>query len=162
MPSPRQPAKGKACKRTNGFCTQTASNQKKKAARSPVFPRFPHSREILCGKKFASLRQERNFFQQRNPVFAARKRPPGRRNVPYGQFPRPFFNTSPPISALPPRRMDAESGGKLSFLMGNHVIWRHFGKLPETTAPPFIPQIPAHPHVVRVQLVTRFRFVHFK
>ena len=127
MPSTRQPVKEKAGKRTNGSRTRAASNQKEKPARSPAFPRFPHSREFLCGKKFASLRQERNFFQQRNSVFAARKRPPRRRNAPYGQFPRLFFNNSAPVSALPPHRTDAESGGKPSFLTGNPGIWRHSG-----------------------------------
>ena len=106
------PAEGKAGKRTNGFCTQPAYNQEEKAARSPVFPRFPHARERLCGKKSAALRQDGNFFQQRNSVFAARKRMPGRRNVPYGQFTRPFFNTSGAISALPPRRTGAAFGRK--------------------------------------------------
>ena len=80
-----------ACKKAAGFCTRTASNQEKKSARSPAFSCFPHSREFLCGKKSASLRQEINFFQQRNPVFAARKRAKKRRNAPYGQFSRPFF-----------------------------------------------------------------------
>ena len=55
-----------------------------------------------------ALRQERNFFQQRNPVFAAQKRIPRRRNAPYGQFPRLIFNTSGAISAQPSRRTDAE------------------------------------------------------
>ena len=117
----------KACRMTNGFCTRKGSNQKGKAVRSPVFPRFPHSRRFLCGKKFSSLRQERNFFAQRNPVFAARKRPPRRRNVPYGQFSRLLFNNSASISVLPSRRMDAASGGKPSFLTGNPRNWRHSG-----------------------------------
>lgn len=127
-PSPRQPVRGKACKRTNGFWTRKVSNQKKKSVRSPVFPRLPHSRKLLCGRKFASLRQERNFFQQRNSVFAARKRPPRRRNAPYGQFPPPFFNNSGPISVLPLLREDAEEGGNPYFLTENPGIWRHFQK----------------------------------
>ena len=112
----------KARKKTDGFCTRTASNQKEKAVRSPAFSRFPRSRKFLCGKKFSSLRQERNFFQQRNSVFAARKRPPRRRNAPYGQFSRPFFNTSGSISALPSRRTDADRGGKPSILTGKPKI----------------------------------------
>ena len=112
----------KARKKTDGFCTRTASNQKEKAVRSPAFSRFPRSRKFLCGKKFSSLRQERNFFQQRNSVFAARKRPPRRRNAPYGQFSRPFFNTSGSISALPSRRTDADRGGKPSILAGKPKI----------------------------------------
>ena len=119
------PRGGKAGKKTNGFCTRKAPNQKGKAARSPAFPRFPHARKRLCGKKFSSLRQERNFFQQRNPVFAARKRPPRRKNAPYKQFLRPFFNNSPPISALPPRHRDAASSGKIFVLTVFHGIWRH-------------------------------------
>ena len=126
--SPRAiPTGRKACKTSAGFCTRTASNQKKKSAQSPVFPRFPHSREFLCGKKFASLRQEINFFQQRNPVFAARKSPLRRRNAPYGQFPRPFFNTSGSISSLPSRRTDAGEGGEHCTLTEKPWIWRHSG-----------------------------------
>ena len=117
----------KACKKAAGFCTRTASNQKEKSARSPVFPRFPHSREFLCGKKFASLRQEINFFQQRNSIFAAQKRPPRRRNAPYGQSSRLFFNTSGPISVLPPRHTDAGLDGKPCFLTRIHGFWRHSG-----------------------------------
>ena len=119
------PRGGKAGTKTNGFCTREAPNQKEKAARSPVFPRFPHARKRLCGKKFSSLRQEENFFQQRNPVFAAQKRPPRRKNAPYGQLPRPFFNNSRPISALPPRHTGAASGGKAFVLTVFHGIWRH-------------------------------------
>ena len=124
LPPPRQPVRGKACKRTNGFCTRTASNQKEKAVRSPVFPRFPHSREFLCGKKFASLRQETNFFQQRNPVFAAQKRPPGRRNVPYGRFSRPFLCTDAinRVSTVPLHGRGIR--GKPSILIGNVGFWR--------------------------------------
>ena len=116
------PAEGKAGKRTNGFCTPPAYNQEEKAARSPVFPRFPHARERLCGKNFSSLRQEENFFQQRNPVFAARKRASRRRNVPYGQFLSPFFNTLGAISALPPCRTGVAYGGETFVLAGNRGI----------------------------------------
>ena len=126
--SPRAiPTGRKACKTSAGFCTRTASNQKKKSAQSPVFPRFPPARGFLCGKKFASLRQEINFFQQRNPVFAARKSPLRRRNAPYGQFPRPFFNTSGSISSLPSRRTDAGEGGEHCTLTEKPWIWRHSG-----------------------------------
>ena len=105
--SPRAiPTGRKACKTSAGFCTRTASNQKKKSAQSPVFPRFPPARGFLCGKKFASLRQEINFFQQRNPVFAAQKSPPRRRNAPYGQFPRPILcrDAINRVSTVPPHR----------------------------------------------------------
>ena len=123
--SPRAiPTGRKACKTSAGFCTRTASNQKKKSAQSPVFPRFPPARGFLCGKKFASLRQEINFFQQRNSIFAAQKRPPRRRNAPYGQFSRLFFNTSRSISVLPPRRTDAENSGIPSILTRNPKFWR--------------------------------------
>ena len=126
--SPRASRTGrKARKKSGGFCTRRASNQKGKTLQSPVFPRFPHSREFLCGKKFASLRQEINFFQQRNPVFAARKSPPRRRNAPCGQFPRPIFNTSGSISSLPSRRTDAGEGGEHCTLTEKPWIWRHSG-----------------------------------
>ena len=115
----------KPCKTSGGFCTRAASNQAGKTSVAPLFCLFPHSRGFLCGKKFSSLRQERNFFQQRNPVFAARKRPPRRKNAPYKQFLHPFFNNSPPISALPPRHRDAASSGKTFVLTVFHGIWRH-------------------------------------
>ena len=106
----------KPCKTSGGFCTRAASNQAGKTSAAPLFCLFPHFRGSLCGKKFSSLRQERNFFQQRNPVFAARKRASRRRNAPYGQFPRPFFNTSRSKSVLPSRRTDAVSDEKSSIL----------------------------------------------
>ena len=117
----------KLAKRQSGFARGKPPIRRKKSTRSPVFPRFPHSREFLCGKKFASLRQEINFFQQRNPVFAARKSPPRRRNAPCGQFPRPFFNTSGSISSLPSRRTDAGEGGEHCTLTEKPWIWRHSG-----------------------------------
>ena len=123
-PPPRRPVRGKAGKRTDGFCTREASNQEENAARSPVFPRFPHSRKRLCGKKFASLRQETNFFQQRNSIFAAQKRPPGRRNAPYGRFSRPFLCTDAinRVSTVPLHGRGIR--GKPSFLTGNSGICR--------------------------------------
>ena len=63
---------------------------KRKTARSPLFPRFPHAGKPLCGKKFPSLRQERNFFQQRNSIFAAQKNGTGRRNARILHFSAPF------------------------------------------------------------------------
>ena len=123
--SPRAiPTGRKACKTSAGFCTRTASNQKKKSAQSPVFPRFPHSREFLCGKKFASLRQEINFFQQRNSIFAAQKRPLKRRNASYRQFSRPFLCTDAinRVSTVPLHGRGIR--GKPSFLTGNSGICR--------------------------------------
>ena len=117
----------KACKKVGVFCTRKVSNQKEKAVRSPVFPRFPHTRKFLCGKKFSSLRQERNFFPQRNSIFAAQKRPPWRRNASYGQFSCLFFNNSGAISTLSPRHDRAEQSGKTYFLTAFTELWRHSG-----------------------------------
>ena len=127
MPPPRQPVRGKACKKAVGFCTRKVPNQKEKAVRSPVFPRFPHSRKFLCGKKFASLRQEKNFFQQRNPIFTAQKRILRRRNAPYEQFSRPLFNTSGSIFSLPAHHTGAEQGGIPNFLAAFPGLWLHSG-----------------------------------
>ena len=63
---------------------------KRKTARSPLFPRFPRAGKPLCGKKIPSLRQERNFFQQRNSIFAAQKNGTGRRNARILHFSAPF------------------------------------------------------------------------
>ena len=115
----------KPCKTSGGFCTRAAPNQTGKTSAAPLFCLFPHSRGFLCGKKFSSLRQERNFFQQRNPVFAARKRTLWRRNASYGRFSRPFFNSSGPVCVFPSLHGDAGLCGKPSILTGNAGIWRH-------------------------------------
>ena len=77
----RQPEGGMKDKRSAGFCTGEGSNQAENAARSPVFPGFPIFGEFLCGKKFPSLRQEENFFQQRNFILTAQKSSSGPGNA---------------------------------------------------------------------------------
>ena len=64
-----------------------------KALRSPVFPLFLHPQGVPCGKKVSSLRKAVRFFAESDSVFTAKKRLPGRRNAPYKQFLRLFFNS---------------------------------------------------------------------
>ena len=67
----------KDSKRTNGFCTQTGLPSRREKPPEAPFPPL---------STFPSLQQERNFFQHRNPVLAARKRTTRRRNAPYELF----------------------------------------------------------------------------
>ena len=86
----RQPGGGLPDKKSAGFCTDESPNQTEKAARSPGFPRFPASGKFLCGRNFPSLRQDANFFQQRNFVWGVRRWTFCRRNAIYEHFPGVF------------------------------------------------------------------------
>ena len=72
-----------------------------KAFRSPFFPFFLHPQGVPCGKKVSTLRKALHFFAESASVFTAKKRPPGRRNAPYKQFFRPFFNSPASVCGGP-------------------------------------------------------------
>ena len=86
----RQPGGGLPDKKSAGFCTDESPNQTEKGVRSPGFPRFPASGKFLCGRNFPSLRQDANFFQQRNFVWGVRRWTFSRRNAIYEHFPGVF------------------------------------------------------------------------
>ena len=89
-PPARQPSRLMADNPSLAFCAPPHPVWKRKTARSPLFPRFPHAGKPLCGKKFPSLLKETNFFQQRNSTFAAQKSGTGRRNARILHFSAPF------------------------------------------------------------------------
>ena len=80
-------------KRQTGVARGRTSSRAEKNFRSPVFPLFLHPQGVPCGKKVSSLRKAVRFFAESDSVFTAKKRLPGRRNAPYKQFLRPFFNS---------------------------------------------------------------------
>ena len=84
-----------------GFARGRTSSRAGKALRSPVFPFFLHLQELPCGKKVSSLRKAVHFFAESDSVFTAKKRPPRRRNAPYKQFFRPFFNSPASVCGGP-------------------------------------------------------------
>ena len=85
IPTPRQPRPERP----------SAPTRRKKAIRSPHFPVLPPCGEILCGRKFPSLRQATNFFAERNSILCAQKRRIWRRNVSYRHFHGFHFNNCP-------------------------------------------------------------------
>ena len=78
----------------SGFVGASRPDRREKGVRSPVFPRFPSCPGFLCGKKFASLRQEENFFQQRNSVLCGKKRRGNGGNARMMHFSASVFNIS--------------------------------------------------------------------
>ena len=84
------------------FARGRTPSREGKALRSSVFPFFLHPHGLPCGKKVSSLRKAVHFFAESDSVFTAKKRPPGRRNAPYKQFFRPFFNSPASVCDDPP------------------------------------------------------------
>ena len=93
-PSPASVPRGeRLAKGQTGVACSRTSSRAGNAFRSPVFPFFMHSQELLCGKKVSPLRKAVHFFAESDSVFTAEKRPQGRRNAPYKQFLHPVFNS---------------------------------------------------------------------
>ena len=84
------------------FARGRTPSREGKALRSSVFPFFLHPQGVPCGKKVSSLRKAVHFFAESDSVFTAKKRPPRRRNAPYKQFFRPFFNSPASVCDDPP------------------------------------------------------------
>ena len=101
-PSTSAPQGERLAKGQTGLARGRTPSRAGKALRSPVLPLFLHSQEVPCGKKVSSLRKTVHFFAESDFVFTAKKRPPGRRNAPYKQFFRPFFNSPLLFAAFRP------------------------------------------------------------
>ena len=77
------PARGMACKRTNGVCTRADFIWDGKSLPKPSFSLLPAPAVTALRQKVSSLRKAVHFFAESDSVFTAEKRPPGRRNAPY-------------------------------------------------------------------------------
>ena len=98
-----------------GFARGRTPSKAGKALRSSVFPFFLPPQELPCGRKVSSLRKAVHFFAEKDSVFTAKKRPPGRRNASYKQFLHPSFNSPTPACSGPPCHRNTETKESLSF-----------------------------------------------